>query len=412
MLTLVLGVEAATLVVLATTTHLDQVTTRSWIWFGLLSTAAVIHLEAARGIERIREIAADGTPYTHMQSVWFFAGVLLLPLPLITALILISFSHEWWRVFRGRAVVYRKVYSACTVVLGCGAAVLALGAFYPGAGQPYAAVVDGPLGLAAVLVAGLLYRLVNYALIVTAIVVTNPDRPARTALGHPSDQLIIAASIGLGHAVTTVVVERPWSMPLLLVTVLALHLGLLLPQFRTAARTDGKTGLVDATFWNDVAVRELDRARRLSSSLGVLLVDLDHFKHINDRYGHLAGDEVLKAVATALRQVVRGHDLVGRFGGEEFAVLLPGVDTGAAEAAAERVRATISVLTVRVVDRSGSPQTIAGLTCSVGAAVYPETAKELSPLLLAADEALYQAKNTGRDRTRVALVPDTRRPSD
>jgi diguanylate cyclase (GGDEF)-like protein len=405
MLTYVLTVEVVTLVVLVTTARFFPITQQSWIWFGALTAAAVVHLEAARGIERIREITAEGSPYAHMQSVWYFAGVLLLPLPLLTSLIVISFGHEWFRVFRKRAIAYRKVFSACTVVLAVAAAELVLAAFHPGGTQPYAALVAGPVGTAAVIVAGLLYWLVNFALVVAAIVVTNPDKPARNALGHPSDQLIIAAAVGLGFGIAVIMMERPWSTPLLLITVLALHMGLLLPQFRAAARTDSKTGLVDATFWSDMAGRELSRAQRLSSTLGVLILDLDHFKLINDRYGHLAGDEVLRAVADAIRQVVRNYDLVSRFGGEEFAVLLPGVDAAQVESTAERIRFGISILNVDVVDRTGAKQTISGLTCSVGASVFPETAKELSPLLLAADEALYQAKNTGRDRTKLAATP-------
>ncbi|EWM17272.1 diguanylate cyclase [Kutzneria sp. 744] len=318
-------VELATVLMLVTTGALTPITSSSWLWFGLLLGASVIHLEAAQGIERIREVSAEGSPYTHMQSVWYFAGVLLLPLPLLALLIVLSFTHEWFRVFRGQAIAYRKVFSAATVVLAVGAGQLAFAAFFPGGGAPYAAQLDGPLGAVAVIVAGLAYRMVNYALVVGAIVASNPEQPARKALGHASDQLIIAASVGLGYAVGVFTVDRPWSMPILLVTVLALHMGLLLPQFRIAAHTDSKTGLVDAAWWSDRAADQLDRARRLARTVGVLMIDLDHFKEVNDCYGHLAGDQVLTAVAEAVRHSVRSLDLVGRWGGEEFAVLVPAV---------------------------------------------------------------------------------------
>lgn len=391
-------VVSATLVTLATAwrTPAEALT---WPWFLLLSGGAVLHLEAARGIERIREIGAEGSPHAHMQSVWLFAGVLVLPMPLLVALIVISYTHSWFRVYKRRAVLFRKVFSAATVVLGSAAAQLVLG-FFP----DRALDVDGPLALLALVTAGFLYWFINYALVVTAIFVTNRQNPVRTALGNASDVLIVQASVGLGSGVAIIMTSRPWLTPMLLLTVLALHMGLLLPQFRVAARTDSKTGLVDATFWHDVAERELARARRLVSTVGVLILDLDHFKQINDVYGHLAGDRVLRAVADALKHSVRSYDLVGRFGGEEFAVLLPGVSTDEVRATAERIRLEIASLHIAVVDRLGQDRVISGLTASVGAAVFPDSATELSPLLLAADEALYQAKNNGRDRVATAQV--------
>ncbi|WP_439657999.1 diguanylate cyclase [Lentzea sp. HUAS TT2] len=391
-------VVSATLVTLATAWR-TPAEALNWPWFLLLAAGAVGHLEAARGIERIREIGAEGSPHAHMQSVWLFAGVLVLPMPQLVALIVISYAHSWFRVYKRRAVLFRKVFSAATVVLGSAAAQLVLGLF------PDRAVdVDGPLGLLALVTAGALYWFINYAMVVTAIYLTNRQNPVRTALGNASDVLIVLASVGLGSGVAIIMNWRPWLTPMLLLTVLALHMGLLLPQFRVAARTDSKTGLVDATFWHDVAERELQRARRLGSTVGVLILDLDHFKLINDTYGHLAGDRVLRAVADALKHSVRSYDLVGRFGGEEFAVVLPGVANGEVRATAERIRYEIASLHIVVLDRLGESQVVAGLTASVGAAVYPDTATELSPLLLAADEALYQAKSNGRDRVATAQV--------
>ncbi|RDI32067.1 GGDEF domain-containing protein [Lentzea flaviverrucosa] len=391
-------VVLASLVTLATAwrTPAEALT---WTPFLLLAGGAVLHLEAAQGIERIREISREGSPHAHMQSVWLFAGVLVLPTPLLVALICISYLHAWLRVYKRRAVLFRKVFSAATVVLACAAAQLILRFF---SNRPLD--VDGPLGLLALTGAGLVYWLVNYALVVGAIVMTNRDQPARAALGNASDQLIILASIGLGSVLAIMMTSRPWLTPLLLLTVLALHMGLLLPQFRVAARTDSKTGLVDATFWHDVAGREIERARRLLSTVGVLILDLDHFKQINDTYGHLAGDRVLRAVADALKHSVRSYDLVGRFGGEEFAVLLPGVSTEEVRATAERIRFEIASLHIVALDRLGESQVVAGLTASVGAAVFPDSATDLSPLLLAADEALYQAKNNGRDRVATAAA--------
>ena len=115
------------------------------------------------------------------------------------------------------------------------------------------------------------------------------------------------------------------------------------------------------------------RSQRNGTAVGVLILDLDHFKSVNDRFGHLAGDEVLSSVAAVLRAGVRDDDVVGRFGGEEFVVLLPGLDTGQVGQAelvtvAERLRSRVGELVV-VVDTPDGPMTIDAVTVSVGAAV-------------------------------------------
>jgi diguanylate cyclase (GGDEF)-like protein len=412
----ILAVVVAALATVAATVTLAPVEQDDWICFGLLVAAAVAHLEAASGMERIREVTSEGTPHNHLQTVWFFAGVLLLPPPLIAGLLVISYTHSWVRVYRRRAVAHRKVFSVATVVLACAAAYAVLAAIYPGHTEPFATALDGPLGLASVVAAGALYRLVNYGLVVLVILATNPDRPSRKALGYGSDQLMIAGAIGLATGFAVVMTARPWWTPLLIITVLALHTGLLLPQFRAASRTDAKTGLFDPTFWSELATDEMDRARRLGGRLGVLLLDLDLFKRINDRHGHLAGDAVLRAVAETIRHSVRGHDMVGRYGGEEFAVALPGLGPADVVVTAERIRAAVAVLEVTTPDLDGTERTIGGLTVSIGAAIFPDHGADRTTLLLAADAALYEAKGAGRNRTRVAAaarpLPGPRLPQE
>jgi diguanylate cyclase (GGDEF)-like protein len=145
------------------------------------------------------------------------------------------------------------------------------------------------------------------------------------------------------------------------------------------------------------------------------MMDLDHFKSVNDLHGHLAGDEVLGAVADAVRGEVRDRDLVGRFGGEEFVVLLPGLDpeqVGPNElyTIAERIRHRIATLTVATDTPDGS-LTINGLTASVGGARYPNDGANLEQLMKAADNALFAAKRNGRNAVCIATMaspPTTR----
>ncbi len=173
-------------------------------------------------------------------------------------------------------------------------------------------------------------------------------------------------------------------------------------QFQRAARTDAKTGLADSVFWHRMAGKELARAQATRSTLGILVLDLDRFKLINDEYGHLPGDDVLRAVAKAIKGAVRSYDLVGRLGGEEFAVLVPDATYDTIGAAAERLRLAISQLSVTVEALDETTVPIDKLTASVGAAVYPATATELTALIMSADAAFYQAKEHGRDRTCLA----------
>jgi diguanylate cyclase (GGDEF)-like protein len=148
--------------------------------------------------------------------------------------------------------------------------------------------------------------------------------------------------------------------------------------------------------------------------LAVALVDIDHFKVVNDTYGHLAGDKALRAVTDALRSQLRGSDMAGRFGGEEFVLLLPQAREQDALMVAERLRAHIAGMSIPVDDDDETSPRIR-LTISVGvASVDGGESRELTDLLAAADSALYHAKETGRNKTHVvsaglrALLPAPR----
>jgi diguanylate cyclase (GGDEF)-like protein len=175
---------------------------------------------------------------------------------------------------------------------------------------------------------------------------------------------------------------------------LLLHRTVLVKQLEVAAHRDEKTGLYNTSGWHALAERTLAAAARQRSTFGLLMLDLDHFKQVNDTYGHLAGDAVLRAVAEAIISAVRGRgDAVGRFGGEEFVVLLPGIGGQDIGPVAERIRRAISALKVEV---NHTP--ITGLSVSIGMALYPTAGTALQRLLDAADTALYHAKATGRNK--------------
>ena len=166
------------------------------------------------------------------------------------------------------------------------------------------------------------------------------------------------------------------------------------------AATDALTGLPNQRAVQDTLKRMVAQATRTMSPLAALLLDLDHFKQVNDLHGHDRGDEVLAAVGVALRNVVRDSDFVGRYGGEEFLVLLPATDQEGAILLGEAIRRSVAAITVPGLDQR--------ITASVGVALLPQDGGDSVTLFRSADRALYSAKRNGRDRleTAGAAPPD------
>ena len=160
------------------------------------------------------------------------------------------------------------------------------------------------------------------------------------------------------------------------------------------AVTDELTGLANVrAFWS-ILGRELERSRRFGSPLGLVMLDIDDFKHVNDRYGHQQGDEVLAHVASVLRDLSRDVDVPARYGGEELAVILPETDLDGAARLAERTRAAVEGMQVPGAGGRGSLR----VTASFGVAAAPDSAAGAERLVAAADEALYRAKRAGKNR--------------
>ena len=163
-------------------------------------------------------------------------------------------------------------------------------------------------------------------------------------------------------------------------------------RLRAEAMHDSLTGLFNHAAFLDQLDKEILRARRQHTPLAVIMADLDHFKTINDRYGHLTGDSVLRETARRLRTSLRASDVIGRYGGEEFIVAAPGCTTGDAALLAERLRSSICDAPIEV--PTGKIKVT--LSLGVAAAINASTS-----LLRAADEALYRAKDAGRNRVEI-----------
>jgi diguanylate cyclase (GGDEF)-like protein len=172
-------------------------------------------------------------------------------------------------------------------------------------------------------------------------------------------------------------------------------------DLREQSITDPLTGLYNRRYLLELLPRELVRAGRNGTHIAVIMVDVDHFKRINDSFGHDAGDLALRAIGPLLKQSIRRSDIACRFGGEEFLLILPEATSEGAARRAEAIRAAIKLLNLIHLGRA-----LGAITASLGVALYPDHASDADALLRSADESLYKAKDGGRDRVVISAAVD------
>ncbi len=169
--------------------------------------------------------------------------------------------------------------------------------------------------------------------------------------------------------------------------------------------TDELSGLLTQAHWKRAVRTEFHRCRRSGHGAAVMMIDVDRFKEINDRHGHPAGDEVIRSVAAIVRDSVRANDIAGRYGGDEFCVVLPGASGEAARSVAERIRARIGAAALE-------PRSALRATASIGLAALGEADAAPEAWIARADRALYRAKAAGRDRVELEAAPGAAAPAD
>jgi two-component system cell cycle response regulator len=223
---------------------------------------------------------------------------------------------------------------------------------------------------------------------------------ATAALVAPAALLVHAVDDPDGQDADAVVIAVACAA---MFTLTILRMAGLVGDQRRLAATDALTGLSTRRFLEARLTAELARAKRGGGTLSLFLVDVDHFKLVNDRYGHPAGDRVLTGIADRLRRAAPDGGLVARFGGEEFALLVPNGRPDALAVTAERLRQAIAAAPVAL-----GPEAWTSVTVSVGAAAYPEHAEAAVELVGVADTALYAAKARGRDRAVIGSAPHAR----
>jgi diguanylate cyclase (GGDEF)-like protein len=366
-----------------------------------LMTAVVLAGCAMVSIEgSLRFVWRRPTPSSQtndLMGAWTLPIALLLP-PLLAAIAILPVSGFFYlRVMRRSPMKW--CFNTAALGLAGFLAAEVHRALQPAGSSGVAALVGGAAATLATLAAVGVRQVVNEVLVAEVIALTTRGgRGFRTALSDAEGLGVTAAETCTGVLVAMAYAAAPFAVLFAIPPVLVLQRTLLLSEFREAARTDAKTGLANSSYWREVAERELLRARSGHEPLAVLIVDVDHFKSVNDRFGHLTGDEVLRAVANALTLGLRPRDFVGRFGGEEFVVLLAGSDLEQARHAGERIREHVAEVVVMANTRREPVQ----VTVSVGVAAFRESGHSVHELLDAADTALYDAKNGGRNCVRVA----------
>ncbi len=377
----VVGLHLALIVVAAVRTAPQA---RDVLTFGALLLCGAVCIEASRRLGMPAGVARD------LLSAWWLPVALLLP-PLYALLMPIPLQALGQFRVR-RTLIYRRML--VTSALGLAGAVTSA-VFHVWVPDPQSLTSWSGHDRAGILLAvgcAALFTVVNTGIVAVAAHAAAPETRWRDVLWTRESLLLDVVELCVGVLVAISCTVSLGLLLLALPPVVLLQRSLMHQQLQAAARTDAKTGLLNAAAWQREAGTELARAQRSAEPLAVLIIDIDHFKRVNDTYGHLIGDQVLVGVATTLCGQLREYDVVGRFGGEEFVVLLPGADTVEACRVAERLRGRVRRLTVPAEDGT------VNVTISVGVALFRTHGQDLIELLAAADLALYRAKESGRDR--------------
>lgn len=325
------------------------------------------------------------------DSVFFMAGVFLLHPAQFALLVIIPHLIEWLqlRLIKSNKLKdwYTQPFNIATHILAGFTALLTQ--------YLLESYLYTPARLFCVVLIALSYVMVNHVLVALVLWLLRGQSLRNTGLLKLDSLVPDLVMTCLGYVVVIL-----WKIDFWLIIPAITPLALMfeavkIPQLKKEAQTDAKTGLLNSRYFNKILQEEFERAKRYDRPLAFLMADMDLLRDINNRYGHLAGDVVLTGIGELIRANVREFDHASRFGGEEFAILLPETTLDEAFAMAERLRIAIANTTFKV-DTSPIP---IKATMSIGVACFPENAISTPALAHAADLAVYQAKLNGRNQT-------------
>src|SRR5580693_7606260 len=394
----VLAVIAADLAAIAVTAQHTAFSKHNLALFGLLLGCT------AAAVELTRKAGEQGGIMSDVQGVWELPVAILLP-PFYALVIPIArVSLSQWRV--RRAPVYRRVFTAAMTGLCYGAASATfhgLSGLVPR--DPDGTLSRGTVWTLLVIVAVLVKWVLNTAFPIVAVKGSDRTADIRRSFFNTEALYNDVAENCAAILVTFAVAGIPLLALVALPVVGLLQRSHSHVKLVSDARNDSKTGLLNAATWERESAAEVARAVRTESPLAIAMLDIDKFKAVNDTYGHLVGDQVLKEIANTLNTLLRDYDLAGRFGGEEFSLLLPQTRAVDAFRIAERLRASIASLSIIAPGATGGERV--QVTVSIGVAALDSGSKrELPELVAAADAAMYRAKAGGRDQ--VQMISTTR----
>jgi diguanylate cyclase (GGDEF)-like protein len=369
-----------------------------------LAVFGVLLACSAASVELTRRAGENAGLIKDVFGVWELPIAILLP-PVFALIAPISrMALVQWRI--RRTLPHRRVFSAAAVGLSLGAASVT---FHGLAGVVHAAA-PGSFGRAvAWSLLAVLSACVNSGMnkLLVGIVVRGSDPGTKVVRflfrREPlyNDLAEMCIGVVIAYGVMTNLFVAVFALPF----VTLLQRSLRHDQLVHASRIDDKTGLLNAGTWEREAATQVTRAARTRTPLAVALVDIDHFKTVNDTYGHLVGDRALKEIGDAFKLLLRDYDLVGRFGGEEFVLLLPQTREHDAYRIAERIRTYIAGAPIRAAAEPGADPV--HVTVSIGMAALDSYRRDLTELLAAADGALYRAKQAGRNQVHMVTSDAT-----
>jgi diguanylate cyclase (GGDEF)-like protein len=365
--------------------------------FAALLACAIVAVEATRTVREIH-----GALSRDLQTVWYLAIATGLPPAYAFLAPVFLAAYKLWRM--PNMIVYRRVFSNATLSLAYGLASVAFHAFphttvgsHPGT-ESHALTWTGAAALC-----GILGWLINHALLLIAIKLSDPTARFRELLGTRESITSDLVELSLAVTVSLIVAIDPVLMVLALPSIVLYRRYLMHAQLIAHARMDAKTGLLNAVTWQREATAEFSHAQRTHSPLALAIVDIDHFKDINETAGEIVRDQLLRDIAGMLKEQLPGHDLIGRFDGEEFVILLPQTGREEARRISERLRDHIAGEPIAI--ESGTQAGyVFRLTVSIGVAIQNESRRALAELIGAADSALDKARRTGWNK--VVVVPD------
>jgi diguanylate cyclase (GGDEF)-like protein len=387
-------VLAAVVVIVMTAARTDWHVADAWKFLVLACCGAISVASTPRIMYRVSGVTAD------FSDIWVLPIAVLLP-PVYAALAPVPFMIIM-QVWVHRGVLHRSVFTGAAISFSYAVASIVFHLFPASfAGPAVGSGTHAFTWVVAVTLCSIIGGRLQHFLIAGAVKLSNP-RVRIIDMERDRERLQgTFVELDLGVLITLAVALSPLLVFLAVPTVLLVRRFLVHPILVAQSRADAKTGLLNVSTWEHETQAELSRCARTRTPMAIALVDIDHFKLVNDTHGHLAGDRVLKAVADALRGQLRNYDKAGRFGGEEFVLLLAQASEDEACRIAERLRSYVARMEVPVNDVPGAP--CVSLTISVGVtAMAAGQSRDLADMLAAADSALYQAKQTGRNRVCVA----------